>query len=226
VLTNRSIFVVNFFLFASLSGLVSNAAAAQGAAAGAGQCVGKAFVPPAARPRMTLKSVEYTSGEQVVLSWEALPGAAEYQVFREPRCPTQPRIQVATVRGDVSTWTDQYPKLMAWYSVESKQIPGKGMGHMSNAIFFDLVAERRSVPPATPPSPAAPPVSPGAASSPRPLGMTTPVTTGIKAPVDGARVPVTNAPPPPAAKGVAGSRLLPLPPPSTATTPVPATPPK
>lgn len=153
------------FSLALLTGLCASAAHAADApgAAPHDPCVGSAVAAAAAQPRFTLNPVR-GSDERAILSWEAVPGATEYRVYREPRCPAQLRVQVAVVGGNVTTWSDSHPSPKAWYSVETTQSAGSGLARRSNPVFFD--ASKGSAPKsATPASPAARLPAPARAAS-------------------------------------------------------------
>jgi hypothetical protein len=187
----RSIFNFSFVLLASLSGLSAHAAEPPKAPP---SCAGTVVAPAAARPRMTLSSVKGASDGRAVLSWEAVPGATEYRVFREPRCPTQTRIQVAAVRGDVNTWTDPSPQPMAFYSVESTQSPGTGIGRLSNGEFFDAAKAAANKTPAAPKADVAgpKPLLPGARAA---VLATPPISAAPRPAQATAHAPLTALPP-------------------------------
>jgi hypothetical protein len=186
----RSLFVFNFVLLASLSGLLAHAAEPPKAPPA---CAGTVAAPAAARPRMTLTSVMGASDGRAVLRWESVSGATEYRVFREPRCPNQARTQVASVRGDLSTWTDPSPQPMAFYSVESTQSPGTGIGRLSNSELFDAAKAAANKTPA-------PPKADVAGSKPllpvaRAVVLAAPPKAAAPRPVQSTAAPLTALPP-------------------------------
>jgi hypothetical protein len=84
---------------------------------------------------MTLNQVK-GSADRVQLSWESVQGATEYHIFREPRCPAQSRVKLATVSASTTSWSDSQPVPNAWYSVETAQSAGTGLARLSNAVPF------------------------------------------------------------------------------------------
>ncbi len=223
-----------FFCLAAVAGLCTapvHAADAPGRTA-QDPCVGTAKPPAAASPRMTLNSVT-GSPDRAVLNWEAVAGATEYRIFREPRCPAQARSLVGTVAGNVTTWGDTHPMPRAWYSVETAQSAGTGIGRRSNAVLFDAskaAAPTAAKPPAPPsiapppPSKAPPPPPSIAPPPPKAAIVAAPLLSKslVVAPAPGTPAPAHAPPPPPppppavpaapppAAKTVPGSLLLPV----------------
>lgn len=128
---NSSSFTLLLTLLASLGGVAAHAAEARLQ----DPCMGAPHAPAAARPRMTLNSVT-GNADRVQLSWESVPGATEYRIFREPRCPAQGRVQLATVSASTTNWSDTQPVPRAWYSVETTQSAGSGLARLSNAVPF------------------------------------------------------------------------------------------